>query len=112
MSKPKFTPGPWFIREGFSMGELEVFPDIPGLRDHPTISPSEIARVVECGDDYADDDSVTTSTTRANARLIAAAPDLYAALELARERMGGASPGMKAMIAQTDTALSKARGES
>lgn len=47
----------------------------------------------------------------ANMTLISAAPDLVEALTDARERMVGISPGMKALIAKTDAALAKARGE-
>lgn len=43
-----------------------------------------------------------------NARLIAAAPDLLAALKDARERMMGSSPAIKALIAKTDAAIAKA----
>ena len=95
MSKPKFTPGPWST--GFVDGTKIV-------------RESDRSQIAQVAGDYSD--PTIWPIMEANAHLIAAAPDLYAALELARERMGGASPGMKAMIAQTDTALSKARGES
>lgn len=48
----------------------------------------------------------------ANAHLIAAAPELYEALCEARDRMFGGSPAMRSLIAKTDHALARARGES
>jgi hypothetical protein len=49
---------------------------------------------------------------KSNAHLIAAAPELYAALEEARARIAGSNPGARALIDHIDAALKKARGES
>lgn len=99
MSKPRFTPGPWAV-----IGQSEVWRYIVvKAKNRRTTARVPFSKEGATLDEITD---------RADATLIAAAPDLYAALELARERMVGASPGMNALIAQTDTALSKARGES
>ena len=42
--------------------------------------------------------------------LIAAAPELLAALQDARERMMGSSPAIRALIAKSDAAIAKALG--
>ncbi|MCW7544863.1 hypothetical protein N7I30_13730 [Aurantimonas litoralis] len=74
-TEAKHTPGPWLIREGFSTDTLEVYPRRDGK---PEIgSWAELATVRS---DYGNGDG-DTAEGEANARLIAAAPDLLAALE-------------------------------
>lgn len=82
MFKKTHTPGPWLTRPGIFSGEIEVFPDLPDLHEHPGIDPVEVARVLEYGVDYANDDTDITNTTIANACLIAAAPDMLAQCKL------------------------------
>jgi hypothetical protein len=61
--------GKWFIEGSISMGNLDVFKVDELLGNYRVC-------MVEC-----DDDTVSEGDVMANARLIAAAPDLLAALE-------------------------------
>lgn len=60
MNKPKHTPGPWKEHDGFVVG-----PDFETIADPRCLPPT----------------SENMDTMDANARLIAAAPDMYAALK-------------------------------
>jgi hypothetical protein len=86
------TPGPWFV------GDLDHASQRVVRQEHIEIctcwhhSVGSIEREME-----------------ANARLIAAAPDLYAALEFVRSNY--AAGDTKVINATIDTALAKARGE-
>lgn len=96
MADGKWTKGPWKATpngDGYVITRTDVF--VAGYAI-AAARPSRAATEDQC---------------EANARLIAAAPDLYEALVEARERMVGSSPGLKALIAKTDAALSRARGE-
>lgn len=85
MSKPSFTPGPW-----------EVERSVMGCR---SICAGEVLVA-----------SVEDAPTKANARLIAAAPELYEALQKASNTLAGC--GMPKIAADIcDAALRKARGE-
>ena len=114
----KHTPGPW------SLGPLELVGD--GLHA-PIHAPShgELATVVwQMEDDKFD--GKPSLACEANARLIAAAPDLLAALELTRENLracqatihlcGGFDPAYvieaQAAMKIADAATAKARGQS
>lgn len=99
----KWTPGPWSVDDDSITIRA---PDALGGE------PWDVAAVTEfCGDN-------PDIEVPANARLIAAAPELYEALFDARSRFysalaaNGTSPEM-ALIAceKMDTALAKARGE-
>ncbi len=99
MSKPKHTPGPWgHFPNG--IGTQDTAPKIVHLGDELEI----VALVPRDGNLMYEQDHV------ANAHLIAAAPDLLAALELA----------VRHGVIQADTytgsvahrAIAKARGES
>jgi hypothetical protein len=70
--QPSFTPGPWTVED-----HTEVIARVPS--PSPTKAASDVLTVCRCVDVeiYHDDRS---GKTDANARLIAAAPDLYAAL--------------------------------
>ena len=69
-----FTPGPWQRRDDWT-GRLTIIGNVDGeeLHDGPAYSYTTICDVNDDGDDAADE-------AHANARLIAAAPDLLAAL--------------------------------
>lgn len=90
MNELKITPGPWFLGE-----PTEVFADNANL----------VLSIARCGVRFG----LTYCEATANARLIAAAPDLYEALEAALECLdmtGGTEPYDSGMAA-----LAKARGE-
>lgn len=94
-NETKFTPGPWFTkREGWSTVYVEA-----------RIDGGMIQEVAACGPTDAGQDQ-----QQANARLIAAAPDLYEALEIAREYALFVSAETDD-LARIDAALAKARGE-
>ena len=106
-NETKWTSGPWSIH---SKAQMSVM----GAKGYA---------VAACGG-YADntrDCDELFAEQEANARLIAAAPDLYAALEKAREYVGPVifSDGPRqddcercdALIDEIDAALRKARGE-
>ena len=100
-NETKWTPRPWNVNDGYicdAKGDLIKMPS--GWKDDAWI------------DDNADEESA------ANARLIAAAPDLYAALVEAREFVRIFTPredhlGDKAkdVANAIDAAMDKARGE-
>lgn len=98
MSETKFTPGPWRVEitEDGSNGFAHKWPIIL----------SETQQIVGTEGLFSD-----IETDRANAALIAAAPDLYKALKMASE-----SAGFQYMTYETrdaiTAALAKARGES
>lgn len=109
MSDVKFTPGPWVadIRGGC----LAVYPesredDTPGLHadDDRNIHYSSKGSAYVENPGYWDMDD----QARANAHLIAAAPDLYEMLEIA---VKDAEQGYSEWIDSAKAALSKARGE-
>ena len=89
--QPKWTKGPWPIKP---TGDFKRIVIGDGLVDGP--GGYEVAEV------YSDD--CDRDEAMANAHLIAAAPDLYAALVHAQQNM----PHPDQMI---DEALAKARGE-
>ena len=103
MSAPKHTPGPWIIREG-DFGESEFVITTEARQELGIVSICEI-NVYFDGDIGAEQ--------KANARLIAAAPELLAALnEIAAWGDGEAGPHMDepgaACIARA--AIAKATG--
>ena len=69
----KHTPGPWKVRKGFSSGEYEVYPTRPG--EKPGFKGARWADVATVSE------ASRGESARANARLIAAAPELLDALE-------------------------------
>lgn len=89
----KHTPGPWTLDGCVSLGNLDV------------IYASGRITMMDCENDEVDDD-----TLLANARLIAAAPDLLAALNqiIELERRGGSSQSIRLVAA---AAIKQARGE-
>lgn len=98
MTEAKFTKGPWFIRATSRSGlEYEIKHsggEIGWVNDNPSVDGSH----------------------QANARLIAAAPDMYEALESLIYALENAPPldMMKEIVLAGDkarSALAKARGE-
>tara|TARA_R110000824_G_scaffold308609_1_gene496046 strand:+ start:114 stop:431 length:318 start_codon:yes stop_codon:yes gene_type:complete len=77
MTAPKWTPGPWDVRPGWGLNAIEVAPvdDAPDLVGEPT----EVAGISDCYTEH-----------EANAHLIAAAPELYEALESLVGQIDGA----------------------
>lgn len=67
----------WYIDGSVSMGNLDVFQTDERLGDYRVC-------MIDC-----DDETVSEQDLAANARLIAAAPDLLAALEAVIEDLGG-----------------------
>jgi hypothetical protein len=107
MNAPKFTPGPWRAIAGRGgHGRVLVFTD----EDE-----GERFIVAEVS---LDTDDPTNAVALADARLIAAAPDLYEALRTCRAELrnyertelGGPNPSALAAIDEANVALAKAEG--
>lgn len=119
----KHTPGPWFIwqelamqREGCGQDEItdeltyesefEVFAGNPiectrgSIRGHT----ASICTIDADANDFDDDDETVKATVLANARLIAAAPDLLEALTYAIKQVPELAtvPGIAAAIAKAE----------
>jgi hypothetical protein len=95
----KHTPGPWAIDGCASLGNMDV------------IYGSGRITMMECENDEINDDELF-----ANAALIAAAPDLLAALERAEGFISGfedddTQEGVTEMLAAIRAALANAKGE-
>ena len=108
----KHTPGPWIVRDN---GEGWVCPVI----DSPNIGKgyfASLATATQRDPHPREGGGISTTTARANARLIAAAPDLLAALEKAVGHYGKpggpwnvpSEPGT--WIADARAAIAKAKG--
>lgn len=87
MSAPKHTPGPWRVWDEVA---AEVFPDLSG------------SRVAYCG-------SAADATHMANARLIAAAPELLAVLK-DLTALEGPLPGNVEWFRKARAAIDRAEG--
>lgn len=101
----KHTKGPWLVRPHWSdESRFEVYPD----REVGFGSPAEIADV--CAHS-ADDFDKEVAEAKANANLIAAAPDILEALHLV-----GMSAGWQYLTMETrsviEAAIAKAEGRS
>jgi hypothetical protein len=106
VNETKWTPGPWVV-EGTASATVAARHD----------GAAEIAEVIATG-------SMTHGERRANARLIAAAPDLYAALaalaaevETIPDAMARIAPEVRVgrdnpALDRARAALARARGES
>ena len=102
MSEARFTKGPWLTRQGLDEDEIEVY---PAAKAPHGLQKAEIATVKDYHDDY-----------EANAHLIAAAPELYEAVEwlevyakvqIERFPMSQDSEGWNKVL----SSLAKARGK-
>jgi hypothetical protein len=101
MTEPAFTPGPWKIYRASNGSMLGIGVDRPNDEDHAAGVTDAYGGLWGSGGEK-----------EANARLIAAAPDLYEALEYARTNMGDPVPVSRRHVARkVDAALAKARGE-
>ena len=90
MAAPKFTPAPWKIE-----GDLSALPEDIGVG---------ICNRSHDGDDW---NVASVHSSAANARLIAAAPDLYEALV---DLLKGCACGSCGLCLRAGRALAKARG--
>ena len=82
MNKPQFTPGPWRFWDS---------PDRPSNYDLARLTSANGRPILVCYGGAGGKALGTSEESQANTRLIASAPDLYAALENIiehRERMG------------------------
>lgn len=98
MTTTRFTPGPWLVKDGFTE-EFEVYAETPDNFGY-----YEIAEI-KCMD----------GETSPNAHLIAAAPDLYEALENAAKLLKYVVeeyPGHAPDLHKCNAALAKAEGKS
>ena len=105
----KHTPAPWKTRKGFGHGEIDVFHPDRSIKK-PCI-PTELA-IVQINDDTKE----SIAESRANARLIAAAPDLLECLIHLADRDWFASGMTGEVVCGLDAekvrnALSKALGQ-
>jgi hypothetical protein len=115
----KATPGPWFCgdedEDTAGVEYIDVHAGSYGDRSYTTIAH---VQAPWAGDDW----QALDNATRANARLIAAAPDLYDALDPTNVRKAarlltdaghGLHAGLLVLMADAqERALAKARGES
>ncbi len=89
------TPGPWHVR----------IESLDGLADSPDVFASDCRFIASCG---------CSAQANANARLIAAAPDLLAVLKSAREPIEADLDMHTAtqieLLTQIDAAIAKAEG--
>ena len=72
MNKPQFTPGPWRFWDS---------PDRPSNYDLARLTAANGRHILFCYGGAGFEALGTSEENQANARLIASAPDLYAALE-------------------------------
>ena len=92
----------WFIDGSASMGNLDVFQTDKELGDYRVC-------MIDC-----DDETVSEADHEANARLIAAAPVMLAALTTLvwqLDRMDDLSEELEGMVIEAKAAISKTQGE-
>ncbi|ACL06208.1 conserved hypothetical protein [Desulfatibacillum aliphaticivorans] len=106
--KPKHTPGPWVVERGDVGDETYIWTatDIVGADGFPVVSDTGL---------IPEGLAFKYETTEANARLIAAAPDLLEALEDALKFLHGShtksvGPTEMQLCDQMEAAIAKARG--
>lgn len=98
MSAPAFTPGPWLIHAKHRW----IVPAEDAFKESADALP-----ICQLRDP---DERLTEDETLANGFLIAAAPGLYEALEVARGEIARIHQ-FRSALPQIDAALAKARGE-
>ena len=102
MSETKFTPGPWRVCNGYGRVWIDAPDTKYSERDR------EYTRIILGGDDYEDCKEVRS----ADAHLIAAAPELYDALNAMLTHMGmDEDEFTKVTFDQARAAIAKDRGE-
>ena len=90
----------WYIEGCVSMGNLDVFATDKALGDYRVC-------MIDC-----DDETVSESDHEANARLIAAAPDMLAALEdMLNLTLDEDDIAVSSRIAKARAAIAKTKGE-
>lgn len=107
MSAPTHTPGPWFPVPYGDGHDTVICSDVLGDR--------RIAFMAISGSRYADERRKNWAEIKANARLIAASPDLLAELEKAEAFMSGfegdpLQEGIDEKLANIRAAIAKAKG--
>ena len=95
--KPQFTPGAWYVT------------DADYLRVREADSDAVIATIEDGG--HVEMEIFDSATQEANARLIAAAPDLYDALRSLRSALNSGVEVTRNVLPKVDAALAKARGD-
>lgn len=99
-----FTPGPWVVEDPFDF-ELSVVAN-------GDQAPGDWTFIAGCKLPDEDDHNITGREAHANARLIAAAPELYEALErVERELTLSDDNATAGLLGAVHIALAKARGE-
>ena len=101
----KYTPAPWYIA-----GEDEPVPGVPAIEIMYGECPSPECTSVCYVNSFLDEDFVITETTEANARLIAAAPELLGMLEECSKHLTTNNPSDGLIKLHVDEAINKATG--
>lgn len=118
MTEPKFTPGPWRYVEPPARGELPLV--MPNGHRYSVTLTARVGKYTETfGELYSvccmdADAQFFRERTRANAALIAAAPEMYALLErlvLSDEEARGEVLLKQWISKEIKSLLAKARGE-
>jgi hypothetical protein len=120
MSEAKFSKGPWAVTQG-STGSFDVVFNVDGLPN--PCKNDDYLRFTPVSCSYDGEDLFKGDTAKANAHLIAAAPDLYEEIE--REAAAirfelefnkisittRKSAALKSALSRKEKLLAKARGE-
>lgn len=112
MTDTKFTPGPWSVAADYD-NKLHVcspWNDRVKPKNSDTYGSYLGAHICEVPHQGEDAPVVTLTQAKANAHLIAAAPELYEALDLFIDWMNE-EEGAHALCDKGRAALAKARGE-
>lgn len=116
MAETKWTKGDWKVREtGTASAEwAEVFIDAPYYDDGSEYIVAECGTTVVRNAEGSFAETLETEESRANARLIAAAPDMYRALKMVcatLPHIGGSERSTFHMLKDIEAVLASARGE-